>query len=65
MAMEMIKNAYVKVVHLEKQEQMASKKKNGLMNHKEYQRELQRVSTTIIATALYQNLESTEPKKMS
>ena len=35
------------------------------MNHKEYQRELQRVSTTIIATALYQNLESTEPKKMS
>ena len=36
-----------------------------LMNHKEYQRELQRVSTTIIATALYQNLESTEPKKMS
>ena len=36
-----------------------------LVNHKEYQRELQRVSTTIIATSLYQNLESTEPKKMS
>lgn len=33
MAMEMIKNAYVKVVHLEKQEQMISKKKNGIMNH--------------------------------